>query len=83
VHDDDDTTPQPLELTALLAEVRRDHGVSASYGRLWSAIVAGKIPAVRDGNRWKVEPRHKPLVARVLGGRRGPVEPGMGLTAAA
>jgi hypothetical protein len=69
---DDAGADEFLDLTVLLAELRRDYGVAASYSRLWGALVDGRIPGVRDGNRWKVASRDKPLAARVLSYRPGP-----------
>jgi hypothetical protein len=46
----------------------RGHGVSISYLQLWRRVVAGDVPARRDGSRWSIDPADLPGIARSLTG---------------
>jgi hypothetical protein len=63
----DATSPQRLELPALLRAVNLEYGGRASYTDLWRLVAAGVIPAVKVGQRWTVDPTDKPVVAEALG----------------
>jgi hypothetical protein len=63
----DATSPQRLELPALLRQVNVEYGGRASYRALWELIAAGLIPAVKVGQRWTVDTADKPAVAEALG----------------
>jgi excisionase family DNA binding protein len=61
-----------LELTQALPELRQQHGVAATYHRLWVAVVEGRIPAVRVGKRWKIRRSDLPRAATALGPHPAP-----------
>ncbi|MDO9714225.1 hypothetical protein [Paracraurococcus lichenis] len=50
-----------LPLTDATRELR------VPYQRLYQAVLADKVPAVRVGSRWFIERAHLPLVAQALG----------------
>lgn len=45
------------------------HGASASYLDLWRLVIAGDIPAHRQGCRWHVSASDLPRIAATLSGR--------------
>lgn len=51
-----------IEVPRLLKE----HGVTKTYAQVWSRVVAGKIPASREGGKWVVAIADIPLIAKAL-----------------
>lgn len=43
-------------------------GVTASYLDLWRLIVAGDVPAHRQGSRWHVDAADLPRIVKTLSG---------------
>lgn len=37
-----------------LPRALRAYGVEASYQQCWRAVVAGDVPAKRDGSKWRI-----------------------------
>ena len=37
-----------------LPRALRAYGVQASYQQCWRAVVAGDVPAQRDGSKWQI-----------------------------
>lgn len=58
--------PDDLELTDALRELREAHGCSTTYPRLWSAVVNGRVPAIRLGRRWRLRRVDLPNIAAAL-----------------
>ena len=52
-----------LELPEALRETRALHGAAPSYHVLWRAVVEGRVPAGRLGNRYTVKRTDLPQVA--------------------
>jgi hypothetical protein len=53
-----------LQLPDVLGILRREHGVSVSYAKLWAAGVAGIVPAYRVGGRaWRMRRSDIPQIA--------------------
>ena len=44
----------------------RAYGLSTTYNALWTAIVAGQVPAERVGKRWHVREADLPIIAETL-----------------
>jgi len=44
----------------------RAHGLSTTYNALWTAIVAGQVPAERVGKRWYVRAADLAVIAQIL-----------------
>ena len=44
----------------------RAYGLSTTYNALWTAIVAGEVPAERVGKRWHVRTADLPIIAQIL-----------------
>ena len=44
----------------------RAHGLSTTYNALWTAIVAGEVPAERVGKKWHVRTADLPIIAQIL-----------------
>jgi hypothetical protein len=57
-----------LEQIALpdLPRILRQQGVLASYHDLWRRVVAGELPAERQGRRWTVKREDLPAIARTV-----------------
>jgi hypothetical protein len=49
-----------------LPRALRVHGVKVSYQQCWRAVVAGDIPAQRDGSKWRVVEADLPRIAQAL-----------------
>jgi hypothetical protein len=58
------TTFHPL--TAAPGLLRTRFGVRISYQRLWSAVVAGDIPAEREGRAWLIKDEDMAAIAAIL-----------------
>lgn len=56
-----------LDLTEALPELRALHGSRISYQRLWLAVVEGRVPARREGKRWRVRQSDLPAIAAAFG----------------
>src|SRR5215213_9840354 len=61
-----DDVPDRLPLTDAAHELSRLHGVPVSYFRLWAAVIAGRVPAARDGGRWHMNRPDLPVAAEAL-----------------
>lgn len=46
-----------------LPRALRAYGVDTTYQRCWRAVVAGHIPADRDGRKWSVKKADLPVIA--------------------
>ena len=44
----------------------RAYGLSTTYNALWTAIVAGQVPAERVGKRWHVRAADLAVIAQIL-----------------
>jgi len=44
----------------------RAYGLSTTYNALWTAIVAGQVPAERVGKRWYVRTADLAIIAQIL-----------------
>jgi hypothetical protein len=44
----------------------RAYGLSTTYNALWTAIVAGQVPAERVGKRWYVRADDLAIIAQIL-----------------
>jgi hypothetical protein len=44
----------------------RAYGLSTTYNALWTAIVAGQVPAERVGKRWYVRAADLAIIAQIL-----------------
>jgi len=44
----------------------RAYGLSTTYNALWTAIVAGQVPAERVGKRWYVRTADLAVIAQIL-----------------
>ena len=44
----------------------RAYGLSTTYNALWTAIVAGQVPAERVGKRWHVRTDDLAIIAQIL-----------------
>jgi len=44
----------------------RAYGLSTTYNALWTAIVAGQVPAERVGKRWYVRAADLAVIAQIL-----------------
>jgi len=44
----------------------RAYGLSTTYNALWTAIVAGQVPAERVGKRWHVRAADLAIIAQIL-----------------
>ena len=49
-----------------LPRVLRVYGVKASYQQCWRAVVAGDVPAQRDGSKWRIAEADLPVIAQAL-----------------
>lgn len=49
-----------------LPRALRAYGVQASYQQCWRAVVAGDVPAARDGSKWRVAEADLPCIAQAL-----------------
>lgn len=52
-----------LALIDALVVLRREHGVSLRYHRVWNLIVNGDVPGFRDGRLWRVRTADLPRIA--------------------
>jgi hypothetical protein len=50
-----------------LPRALRAYGVATSYQRCWRAVVAGDVPAQRDGSKWRIAEADLPVIADRLG----------------
>ena len=50
-----------------LPRALRAYGVQASYQQCWRAVVAGDVPAQRDGSKWRIAEADLPVIADRLG----------------
>ena len=50
-----------------LPRALRAYGVQASYQQCWRAVVAGDVPAQRDGSKWRIAEADLPVIAGRLG----------------
>lgn len=53
-----------------LPRALRPFGARCSYQQAWKAVVAGELPAERDGSRWLVRSADLPEIARALSASR-------------
>jgi len=49
-----------------LPRALRAYGVAVSYQQCWRAVVAGDVPAQRDGSKWRVVEADLPCIAQAL-----------------
>lgn len=56
-----------LSLSETLHELQRRYGRAPLYQNLWSLAASARVPAHRDGNRWKIQRADLPAVAATLG----------------
>lgn len=49
-----------------LPRALRAYGVQASYQQCWRAVVAGDVPAQRDGSKWRIAEADLPRIAQTL-----------------
>lgn len=49
-----------------LPRAQRAYGVQASYQQCWRAVVAGDVPAQRDGSKWRIAEADLPRIAQTL-----------------
>jgi hypothetical protein len=56
-----------LLISDALLKLRQQHGLRVSYSKLWTAVVAGDVPAYRVGERWRINPADLPRIAEALG----------------
>ena len=49
-----------------LPRALREHDVKVTYPTVWRAVVDGRIPAIRDGRRWFIDPANMPAIAQIL-----------------
>ena len=54
-------------LPDVLLKLRQQYGLRVSYAKLWTAVVAGDVPAYRVGERWRIDPADMPRIAEALG----------------
>ena len=50
-----------------LPRTLRAYGVETSYPRCWRAVVAGDVPAQRDGAKWRIAEADLLVIADRLG----------------
>jgi hypothetical protein len=50
--------------------LRTRFGVRISYQRIWSAVVAGDIPAEREGRSWRIKDEDMAVIAAILAASR-------------
>jgi hypothetical protein len=49
-----------------LPRALRAHGVQATYQQCWRAVVAGDVPAQRDGSKWRIAEADLPRIAQTF-----------------
>lgn len=42
------------------------HGATASYSRVWAAVIRGAVPHERIGNRIRINPEDLPALAEAI-----------------
>ncbi len=52
-----------------LPRALREHDVSVTYPTVWRAVVDGRIPAIREGRRWFIDPANMPEIVTTLAQR--------------
>lgn len=62
-------SPDTITL-AELPRALRPYGARLSYQSAWKAVVAGDLPAERDGSRWLIRSADLPEIARTLSASR-------------
>jgi hypothetical protein len=62
--------PEKLSLSDAVREANARHGAGLTYSRLWTAVVACRVPAERGGTRYRIRRDDLGLIARTLGPAR-------------
>lgn len=57
------------EACRLVNERLAQHGISASYSRIWSIVAAGGVPAAKAGAQWLVREDDVPRLVELLAPR--------------
>ncbi len=61
------TSSTDLDIHGLLTQLATKHGIQLSYQQAWSLIIAGRIPAHREGRNWRIKEEDMPAIAGNLG----------------